>query len=420
MIPFTTSTSTSLSIEKTANLLQNLVNLKEQNVELPEQISKSMDALLDAQQTLVKDVDSYLQSYKTYKNEDENYVIVKPIVESSPEFLATSTTGIIYPIHNAATIATPSCHNYLKLFIDVGLKHNVGGKDSRGGLASQRGEMVDDVALRQIEHYEIFEMLREMNPPLFYIEDIQKYHLLHYAIQCRSLDRMKYLINLDPSCVNQRDEQNYLPIHFLEDDSFDEIDEGREMLQYLIKSSLSFSPSSETIGGLFTRKPPFEGNFITINCLVNQQEPEVKLLWDCIEKALSNHKEQNDLPCILHQTIKHTPQHCSEIIKRFPTSVHVRDQNNKNRLPIHVALETGMEWSLELEYLIATSHEYLKDVDPVTKCPPFLLAGMGRSCDLRVIYDLLRKHPDHVEMLEDENGCKYVSLEKNRNKRKRM
>ena len=93
------------------------------------------------------------------------------------------------------------------------------------------------------------------------------------------------------------------------------------------------------------------------------------------------------------------PAYFSEVIKRFPESVHVRDKNG--RLPIHIALEKGMEWSTELAYLLVTSQEYLKEVDPVTNWPPFVLAGMGESCDLRIIYDLLRKHPEHVEKSGD-------------------
>lgn len=89
-----------------------------------------------------------------------------------------------------------------------------------------------------------------------------------------------------------------------------------------------------------------------------------------------------------------------------------------NRLPIHVALDTGMKWSLELQYLITTSQEYLKDDDPVTKWPPFVLAGMGTSCDLRIIYDLLHNHPEHVERSEDSSCYKYITSKNNHKKRK--
>ena len=120
-------------------------------------------------------------------------------------------------------------------------------------------------------------------------------------------------------------------------------------------------------------------------------------VWDCIEKALSTNNNHPDQLPILHQTILHTPEHCSQVINRFPDSVHVRDINNHNRLPIHVALETGMKSSLELTYLMKCSREDLREVDPVTKWPPFVLAAMGTSCDLRIIYKLIREYPEHVE-----------------------
>ena len=60
-----------------------------------------------------------------------------------------------------------------------------------------------------------------------------------------------------------------------------------------------------------------------------------------------------------------------------------------------------MEWLLELSCLLIASQEYLKEVDPVTNWPPFVLTGMGESCDLRIIYDLLLEHPEHVEKSGD-------------------
>ena len=121
--------------------------------------------------------------------------------------------------------------------------------------------------------------------------------------------------------------------------------------------------------------------------------------WDCIERAVLKQKALNDMPRILHQTILHAPEYCSEVIKRFPESVHLRNKNG--RLPIHVALEKGMEWSIELSYLLNASQEYLKEVDPVTNWAPFVLAGMRKSCGLRKIFDLLRTHPEHVEKSRD-------------------
>ena len=57
-----------------------------------------------------------------------------------------------------------------------------------------------------------------------------------------------------------------------------------------------------------------------------------------------------------------------------------------------------MKFSIELSCIISSSQEHLKEVDPVTKWPPFVLAAMGRSCDLITIYRMLCNHPEHVEM----------------------
>ena len=239
-----------------------------------------------------------------------------------------------------------------------------------------------------------------MNPPLFHIKDIKKYCLLQDAVQwyCMDLKRVKYFIDLDPSCVYHKDNYNRLPIHHFSWDSDDIVNEKLQLetAQYLIQASLSYSISNKRIGGLFTKEP--NDDDYVINNIVKGMG--IEKTWDLIERSLSKHKQQNNLPCILLQTIKHTPEYCSEVIKRFPKSVHVRDVNNGNRLPIHVALETGMKWSIELEYLFVTSKEFFKDVDPLTKFPLFVLAAMGKSCDLRVVFEMLQEHPEQVEMLK--------------------
>ena len=66
MIPL--STSTTLSIEKAAKLLQNLVDLRDKrNKDLPEDISKSIESLLQAQKRLTKDIDKFMQKNVTSK-----------------------------------------------------------------------------------------------------------------------------------------------------------------------------------------------------------------------------------------------------------------------------------------------------------------------------------------------------------------
>lgn len=385
MIPITTSTT--LSIEKTAELLKSLVELKDKNATLSEKVSKSIDNLLDSQQELVKEIDNLMHTEKHY-NQDE-VELLTTIVEVCPEFLATKNENGCLPCHYAAEHSTSSFNKILESFAVIGRKHNIGGDDSRGGLLVPRD--TGRIALQCIVNKETLEILREVDSPLFYVQDIQKYHLLHYAAWRCNLELAKYFIDLDPSCVNKMDSKQRLPIHYPVY-GFDG-DDQQEMVQYLLQRSVAHSTSNETIGGLFALEPG--KNDFLINYMV--EKAGMDKTWDCIERALSNQNKLDNLPCILHQSIQHTPQYCSEIFKRFPNSIHVRDKNNMNRLPIHTALEKGMEWSIDLVHLITTSREYLKDFDPATKLAPFVLAGMGTSCDLRIIYDLLCRHPEHVQ-----------------------
>ena len=86
-----------------------------------------------------------------------------------------------------------SITKYLLLFAKIGLKHKIGGEDSRGGLLilSSFGQN----ALECIKGTENFDVLQDHDPQLFYIEDIRKYNLLHQAALSRHFDQVKYFCN---------------------------------------------------------------------------------------------------------------------------------------------------------------------------------------------------------------------------------
>ena len=166
-----------------------------------------------------------------------------------------------------------------------------------------------------------------------------------------------------------------------------------ETAQYLLHRAIVENPSNPTVGGLFAKVKFNNCSDLVLNRLVKRYGEE--RTWDCIEKALSSFPNLT----ILHQTIKCAPQHYLMAMSKFPDSMLVRDANN--RLPIHVALECGMPWTHLLVSIINANRSHLKDIDPITKWPPFVLAGLDdeKSCDLRTIYYLLRKNPEHVELI---------------------
>ncbi len=240
-------------------------------------------------------------------------------------------------------------------------------------------------------------------------EDVRKYFLLHEAVKDENLEMVKYMIELDSSCLDYSDKMNnysvpitYVCTYDAKDNADKEAEKNRlEIVKCLIKGGIKLecakfrdnkgrqlTTDQINIGGLFEKAE--NGEFV-LDCLIERFGEEI---WDSIEEVLSSFADLS-LP-ILHKTIKHCPQYFSTVFSRFPEAITARDSDN--RLPVHISLETGMKWSFELLAMIQASRPYLKDMDPVSKCPPFILASLDeRSCDLRTIFFLLRKHPEHLE-----------------------
>lgn len=72
--------STSLSIEKTAKLLQSLLDLRDRKVKLPEMLAESVNDLIEAQEAFLKEIDYFLHDMEDHDNEDK-LEILSTIVE---------------------------------------------------------------------------------------------------------------------------------------------------------------------------------------------------------------------------------------------------------------------------------------------------------------------------------------------------
>eukprot|EP00551_Chaetoceros_affinis_P010665 CAMPEP_0203672020 /NCGR_PEP_ID=MMETSP0090-20130426/7648_1 /ASSEMBLY_ACC=CAM_ASM_001088 /TAXON_ID=426623 /ORGANISM="Chaetoceros affinis, Strain CCMP159" /LENGTH=150 /DNA_ID=CAMNT_0050537237 /DNA_START=797 /DNA_END=1249 /DNA_ORIENTATION=- len=138
-----------------------------------------------------------------------------------------------------------------------------------------------------------------------------------------------------------------------------------------------------------------------------------KATWDLIEESLSPYKE---VP-ILHKVIKHVPDQILNAIERFPASIFLRD--SQNRLPIHVALGAGLQWSHGLLHILNANISHLKDKDPVSGFYPFALAAAKPCCDLKTIIYLLKLHPAHGRDSIVRRGSSYNNDDTTERERKR-
>ena len=229
----------------------------------------------------MEEIDNYLQILnrrdggtifemdRHYAEPENEILTTTAIVESCPEFLFTNDIGGWLPIHHAARFATASSNKRFKLLLDTGCKLNLGGDEGRGGLVVS--EPANHNCLNEIRDPHIFEMLRQMSPPLFCSEDVSKYCLLHNAARRGSLDTIKYFCDLDPSCLSylyQKDRYKTIPLCIALIAPFDiSTKQHQDLLQYLLQEAVSYDPSNETIGCLFTTVNILENDFL-VNCIV--------------------------------------------------------------------------------------------------------------------------------------------------------
>ncbi len=386
---------TNLSISKTAKLLQTLVDLAGEGggQKLPEKIQKCVDNVLKAQKNLVKVIDGYMHSHKRGVDEVE---VVSSIIETCPEFLATKSNGpckslpIVYLVNSKNE---ETAKKYVPLLAEVGRKHGIGGEEGRGGLVVENANGWNALQyLARRKSIEVMEVLKNANPPLLLKDDVHNYRLISKAVVNESFEMIKYMVKLDPSCLYYNHSQYGIPLAQV---CRPEVNEEKkkhhlEIAKYLLREAVSYDASNDTIGGLFAKRRR-SGQF-TLDSMVEKYGADDT--WSCIRQALSSFP---DLP-ILHQVIQHSPQNFQNATAKFPKSALLRD--SKNRLPIHIALECGMEWGPDLVSIMNINNDHLKDVDPVTKWPPFVLAALdeSKSCDLSTVFYLFRENPQHVQV----------------------
>ncbi len=171
-----------------------------------------------------------------------------------------------------------------------------------------------------------------------------------------------------------------------------EVDEEKkkhrlQIVKHLLHETMLYD--DDTFGGLFYIS---KSGKLILDLMVEQYGADNA--WSCIKEALSPFPDVS----LLHQVIQHSPQNILNAATQFPDSVLLR--NSQNRLPIHVAFECGIEWGPDLVLIINANRDHLKNVDPVTKWPPFVLAALGetKSCDLSTVFYLFRGHPQHVRV----------------------
>ncbi len=357
-----------------------------EGINVPKHIKKLVLNVRVAHATFEKGIAEYMHAEMYDHSEVQT---VERIIEENPYYLTAKNGDGDLPIHSA-TSDSSSFPTLIPLLAKAGIQHGVGGESGRGGLLVENSDGGNPLVWMALHgHLDGMKALLNAEPPLLIKSDVAEYALLHEATQGNNLDMMKMMIEIDPAALYQMEQHGRLPIHYVN---------SLDAFSLLLKSAIDYDPKHTSVGGLFVRD---EDGDMPINQFIEQEGKEDTIT--CIEQALSAY---NDIP-ILHKAILHTPKYVHDIITAFPDSCFLRDENG--RLPIHVALETGMKWSLELTAIMNGNLEHLGEVDPVTQLCLGALAAIKPTCGLRTINYLMLKHPKNVRFAassSDNEQCK--------------
>lgn len=319
------------------------------------------------------------------ERETSEIMPVEKIVEVFPDILRDSDGQGNLPIHVAAEDKKIAA-TFVPALAKSGIKllEKVKDDNEKGGLTVMNGSNRTPLGMIvRRGDLKTFMNLCNTEPPLVKKKDVIEYSLLHHA-SChdRNMRMVSFLVKVNPDALySKKYYSDYLPLHASCCDTG-----GFAITKFLLTQALKHDPNHLSIGGLFDKD---KQNRTGLAKLISRYGAE--RTWKCIESEISPYKD-----ClILHQTIKHAPQYVDEILARFPHSCFLRDKDG--RLPVHTALECGLQWSISLVSILNTNSNHLGDVDPVTGFCLCGLAAMKPSCDLRTINYLIRSHPRQLE-----------------------
>jgi ankyrin repeat protein len=369
-------------IKRISKVFQGLVEFIEENhdqssdeITVPEEIQSLVLKLQVDHESFGKGIEEYMHKKKRNVSEVKT---VERIIEESPYYLTVKDVDGDLPIHTAARDGS-SFPTFIPLLAMVGIQHGVGGKGGKGGLLVQDHRRRSPLSLMvRVGNFDAMKVLFNAKPPLLVKSDVRERYLIHHSVYYNKLELMKMMIELDPAPLYKTNSSDKLPIHCAE---------SLDAAKLLLKSASEYDPKHSSIGGLFSKDKKGE---MPINIIINTFGKEH--VMRCIEQALSTNK---DIP-ILHKVILHTPEYIHDIITSFPDSCFLRDDDG--RLPIHVALETGMKWSSALLLIMNANSEHLDEVDPVTKLCTSALAAAKPASDLRTINYLTLKYPKNLKV----------------------
>jgi ankyrin repeat protein len=112
----------------------------------------------------------------------------------------------------------------------------------------------------------------------------------------------------------------------------------------------------------------------------------------------AQHPDLHVIPMIMDHdelsVLEATESALTQLAKQHPKGAVT--PNRDDRLPIHLAIESGKAYEHGIHALVHAAPQTLEQRDVKTKLPPFLLAAASPKAPLTVVWELVRARPDLV------------------------
>eukprot|EP00979_Chaetoceros_neogracilis_P016951 scaffold10164_cov259-Chaetoceros_neogracile.AAC.4 len=337
-----------------------------------------------------------LHRLKTSKPSEDT---VKQMVEGIPSSLSYKCAAKQrFPVQSAAW--NTNSIKYLPILAKEGIKHNVGGIDKRGGLlvADPRSDHKWNTLQLLVSAADLTNVIPVDTTCLNAIKELRKAgllvktdvkKLLYPACHPAAKMRFEYLAEWDPDSLMAMTPQGLPYVHHVVN-IFQSLAPCLASFTMYLRTSLKYYP--QQIGCLFQKDSDGE---TAIRSAIEKHgtDKTFKAIKDCIPTDTT-------LP-ILHHAAKDAPEYFNNFSARYPSAIHLRDENGRAFKQAQLASGTKTIENDAFLFLTLTDDE-IAEVDPVTKQYPFLTATTTGTGDLSSVYFLLSKNPSLLDRYREQ------------------
>eukprot|EP01083_Nonionella_stella_P275714 936583_1 len=327
---------------------------------------------------------------------------VKAIIDVFPESLSIEHADYGHlPIYYATH--EPRKVSFIPLLAKEGLRLNVGGEESRGGLIYNGYNSFLGIALLEAESDEVYvkykqvlEKLREMG--LFKKEDIKDSELLLHSADSGNAPMFEMLTAWDPDSLVTADGPLLHRIY------------EEEKFEMVLKAGMEYFP--ERLGFLFRKyrgKTACETAFDNLG--VNEA---MKIICKCIP-PIEDHS-------LIHRAIEVASHLENKLIRYYPNEAFKRDATGRTlpQVKFHTQLREGTQtYENDAAFFANALDDQIEAKDPRSGLFPFMVAASDNRSDLDAVYYLLKRCPQVLVDLRERDDSDVQNVKRGIRKRQR-